>query len=130
MIQATELRIGNITGAGKVVEILEDKFYVNDGESSLSSGWYDIKPEPLTEEWLKRFGFTCGSARKDWFSKYIQGSVYFYYHLDTNESGIIQHDEDFDYENEIENLTTNHIKHVHQLQNLYHALTGEELTIK
>jgi hypothetical protein len=24
----------------------------------------------------------------------------------------------------------NHIKHVHQLQNLYFALTGEELTIK
>jgi len=24
----------------------------------------------------------------------------------------------------------NHIKHVHQLQNLYHALTNDELTIK
>ena len=34
----------------------------------------------------------------------------------------------FDYNNELDNQ--NNIKHVHQLQNLYFALTNEELTIK
>ena len=123
MIQATELRIGNLTDAGKVVEILEDKFYVNDGESSLSSGWYDIKPEPLTEEWLKRFGFTM---KDNGFNKdkplYSTLPVY-----SIGEHGFwVYYDIKY---NSVKGATIDYL-YVHQLQNLYHALTGEELTIK
>ena len=32
-MKASELRIGNYTSAGKVSEIVQDKFYVFDGES-------------------------------------------------------------------------------------------------
>ena len=39
-LKANELRIGNLTNVGKVIEIHKDYFYVNDGESSIkSSRW-------------------------------------------------------------------------------------------
>jgi len=109
MIESKELRIGNLTDTGIVVEILEDKFYVHDGESSLSSVWDVIKPIPLTEEWLVKFGLLNNSRlqflnKHDSNGKYYKGLDAFAYKLE--------------------------VKHVHQLQNLYFALTGEELKIK
>jgi hypothetical protein len=72
-----------------------------------------ILPIPLTEEWLIKFGFYNSETFKNSFIKkgvdiYIQDTA-FWYDL-VNDS--------------IE------IKSVHQLQNLYFALTNEELTMK
>ena len=67
----------------------------------------------LTEEWLLKFGFTK-------HGKY----GYFYkddFIIDKNEGFDIFFMCDIDMHVEI--------KHVHQLQNLYFALTGEELTL-
>mgnify|MGYP003661603255 CR=1 FL=1 len=90
----------------------------------------DPEPIPLTEEWLVKFGFTC-----HWDDDYdnhvfslIRSGNYDDVIIDPSwvsqtecNSFVIAH---FDYEMDLE------IKHVHQLQNLYLALTNEELRIK
>ncbi len=73
------------------------------------------KPIPLTEEWLKRFGFD--ENLKEFVKSGISireennNSVFWVwgFYLGFSHGGI---------------------KHVHQLQNLYFALTGEELELK
>jgi hypothetical protein len=79
----------------------------------------DCEPIPLTEEWLKRFGF----------EKTIADDVnhHFDYYTDEKISAgnLWEHDKGFCHDYDM----GGEIKHVHQLQNLYHALTGEELKI-
>jgi hypothetical protein len=84
-----------------------------------------VKPIPLTEEWLWRFGFANninGFPEIDLDEK--RGlSITFKKTVDTHivwfaEKDIIEYTE----------ITT--LKYVHQLQNLYFALTGKELEIK
>ena len=74
----------------------------------------DINPIPLTEEWLGLDKF--GLSNKYYFA----GDL------------ILSQDEEGFYLSKEEELgfCLPYIKYVHQLQNLYHALTGEELTIK
>lgn len=73
----------------------------------------DLEPIPLTEDWLVRMGFEIKTASVTHNHTFIKG--------------------DFIINNPLRgNMTYEHIKlkHVHQLQNLYFALTGEELTFK
>ena len=82
-----------------------------------------IEPIPLTEEWLLKFGYNCSN---DVFEKNNKN-----YFLGNEEYWIQEHTEVndfvfFGYDNSI----SVSIKHVHQLQNLYFALTGEELILK
>ena len=75
----------------------------------------DIEPIPLTEEWLLKFGFekmTKGYC-------FHNGSFGLFF-----DNGILQ------LETPVTSIELNHIKFVHQYQNLYFALTCEELTIK
>ena len=75
-----------------------------------------IEPIPLSEEWLGRLGFEqhMFTWEKERFSlmlrKVQSGEIW------------IENQEGF--------RDAEHVKHVHQLQNLYFALTGEELTVK
>ena len=68
---------------------------------------------PLTEEWLEKFGFTKGKFNYKWqFGNFIYDQklkLWTWF-------GVQLHDY--------------LIEFVHQLQNLYLALTGQELTIK
>lgn len=81
----------------------------------------DIDPIPLTEEWLLKFGFTYDEIFGWSFS---DSKTYFImsYHssaiitLETSEESIIS--------------VPQNIRYVHQLQNLYFALTGKELELK
>lgn len=77
-------------------------------------GLNDLKPIPLTEEWLLRFGFEKCRFRN---TVYENKSII----LDSRKCGYLLCD------NSIENLQ--YIQYVHQLQNLYFALTGEELKL-
>ena len=125
-MEAKELRIGNyihpLLDKKEVAEICyigENDF----GYERLSDKEYfqgnSIKPIPLTEEWLVKFGFELEDEK-------------IYYHLDSYEDIYITKTS---YSFSIYNAThfTNikqGIKYVHQLQNLYFALTNEELIIK
>ena len=126
MIESKELRIGNYVhekdyGLRKVVKIDNrdghDNLY-RDAYGDASGGI--IKPIPLTEEWLVKFGIL---TFKDISNDKDKGSIYF--DSDTNSfyiySGMGSY-ESYGFEVKCE--------YVHQLQNLYFALTGEELTIK
>lgn len=83
-----------------------------------SYGHHRISPAPITEEWLKRLGFRePREPFKDvfWLEDYSysycikKGCLCYGIQAGCNE------------------LTQIKIEHVHQLQNIYHALTGEEL---
>jgi len=74
----------------------------------------DLSPIPLTEELLLKFGFVFGNNHG------------FYVLLEDNSKG------DYNYDNVLFVLQyygDDTCKYVHQLQNIYFALTGEELQI-
>lgn len=128
-LKATEIRIGNITNFGRVYEITESCFYVKNSKGeSFKSAWADIQPVNLTEEWLLKFGFLAMQFdnEDDWF---VKGSGRKVFKISTAngekecdiwiplyQSGI---GKDFAYLTDIE--------YVHQIQNLYFNLIGEEL---
>ena len=110
-MKANELRIGNYFTdyAGRVGQVVPETF------TCIKSGGYkDSNYIPLTEEWLLKFGF-----------ENIRIGVFI------NKIGVYKAGLKFCYNAsffEYYNLVV--IEHVHQLQNLYFYLTGEELTIK
>jgi len=120
-MKATELRIGNwinYIGSGDVQlsskEALCNVFDDLESEYPLSS------PIPLTEEWLLKFGF---KERDDERYRDIRICNKLYLAIEIKKLEAIIGDA-------IEWTKPIKIKYVHQLQNLYFALTGEELTIK
>ena len=125
MMEVKDLRIGNylVAADGILCEVitLEKEGYKTEPvkpiqiEPIFQSGEV-IKPRlqiPLTEEWLKRFG-----AKENIL--YIIDNMWLQFE-DGEWSVCNDSDELYDIPS---------IKHVHQLQNLYFALTGEELKLK
>jgi hypothetical protein len=118
-MKANELRIGNLVMYdGRVFEIdtIAKEFpTLNTIEFGIGVvDWMNINPIPLTKEWLLKFGFYKSDNygndeyRLDGYS-YFRGRFYI---SDCDECG-----EDVE------------INFVHELQNLYFALTKKELTI-
>ena len=138
MIQPQELRIGNNVntelGIAEVIGIYEDVVDVkgvsvidnsSENKISISTRSFDgcveyekIQPIPLTEEILLKFGFEDKSKSKNFYL----GNFRFHISKPANYDGFIFCD-GYD-------VITDRIKYVHQLQNLYFALTGEGLTFK
>ena len=105
-MEAKDLRIGNLIYQFDTVEnVTVDTFNALDDGFSKDS----FEPIPLTEEWFDKLKVP------QWFRAVIGG-------CDNSESYYIN----------ISFLPLGYldIKYVHQLQNLYFALTGEELAIK
>lgn len=104
-----ELRYGNkIIYIDKEVSVDEHLFV----DYSSSGGYCELyfKPIPITEEWLKRFGFKEG--KKGPFAIDMIPDKLFI---------------SMDWEDPEEGIRVPKPKFVHQLQNLYFAITGEEL---
>ena len=112
-MKAEELRIGNwIRYAGQEIELTRQKFKL----SVFTLGLDELhEPIPLTKEWLIRFGFEYNYS----FDLYSKSG----FDIQLLENGI-----EF-YIGEYGSYFT-WIECIHQLQNLYFALTGTELTIK
>jgi hypothetical protein len=118
-MKASELRIGNWVQCGDGVTIVcgieQDETFLNNGVQYRNDA---IQPIPLTEEWLVKFGF---ELEKGLYIKYFDGNDFI---------GIDS--EDFS----VGTYANGRIAHcpqpsrmtLHQLQNLYSALTNEELT--
>ena len=144
-MKANELRIGNYLHAIINQEIDRGNGIIEDVEvcevvkvmgfdpfqnmiwcdSELYIENYNLQPIPLTGEWLERFGFEKASGDYVRYDLKATEDVYILY-ADDYSCGLFNSKESE--ENElgvIPNWET--IKHVHQLQNLYFALTGEEL---
>ncbi len=105
-MKANELKIGNYVYNDAVVVSIDARSIFDIWDDK---GLKNYNPIPLTEEWLLKFGFHKTSKdKKD------------RYRLD--ERLIVIRDNFFtDYGSSVQ------IKYVHQLQNLYFALTGKEL---
>ncbi len=132
MIKPSELRIGNLffvkpikendfKGHEDFVNGLSDEgvnFYFDDTHSGVKYSKNDIKPILLTKEWLLRFGLMISENGSCWVNNTFE----------------LRKNIDESYTlyawNKGNNVFIKHINHIHKLQNLYFALTGEELTIK
>lgn len=120
MIKANELRIGILIRdyRGAVRKVTGRDIYKQcalDGDREDQSVGPVLNPIPLTPEWLERMGF------EKFGNRYGLGDESIDFGIDQENS--------FFYWNQSE-IPDVQLKYVHQLQNLYFALTGEELTIK
>jgi len=119
-MKVSEFRIGNL-----VNQIIYHSFY--NEEKVIEIEWQELMlisrdnsnkyhPIPLTEEWLVKFGLTRSETDNKRF--FMCGVDIYFFSTDK----IIF--------NPSSSVLSISLKHVHQLQNLYFALTGIELTFK
>ena len=111
-LKAEELRIGNLLDEkGEFFPVGKRTFQYWD-QLNLSKVF---KPIPLTEELLVKLGF----FKSGFFYCKCLGIEHLNISLKHEVTTI----------GDIEEVSIEHIKHVHSLQNLYFALTGEELKL-
>lgn len=129
-MDSRELRIGNLVmGGDKIIvveninesgingqfDICESKYYFDCGLEHMKYK-LDIAPIPLTEEWLVRFGFKFEDEDSE--EKYFRNQIGY---------GIRLKNKYLAFQYPSRHVVEIEIASVHQLQNLYFALTGEEL---
>jgi len=129
-MKAEELRIGNLVdhnGSICTVECITSKKFIEEGNSRLEESELELFTDGyffetsadsvsgilLTEEWIVNFGFKKVNTLHDGTLAF-EGKPYLYFKNDY--AKISTHTPD--------------IIQVHQLQNLYYALNGEELKLK
>ena len=124
-MKATELRIGNLvnydTAEGDVFTNVidwQDLKWLSEDEKGFN---LVHNPIPLTEEWLKKLGFKLVFAG--------QGDGYIYQCGELCKSITIHSRDRNKFLYSTFNSCEINIQYVHQLQNLYFALTNEELTL-
>jgi hypothetical protein len=148
-MKATEIRIGNLVyGINRrneihlpdfhpckvlQIELFNTEILPIEQNPATVEKWFkitngDLSPIPLTEEWLLKFGFKKGNSiypegysinilnTDTYLRPSFEGGFYWGFNL-RNKS-------------DCELYNAKPIKYVHQLQNLYFALTGNELEIK
>lgn len=127
-MRVKELRIGNwitFNGSEARFTILDftDTYYNQNGVSDYESR---IKPILLTKEWFDKFEFI--SNLKGWYHKPNDNICIFHNQMKNGKihSGISIEYTDYD-GRENEAIYDIEIKYVHQLQNMWYAITGEEL---
>ena len=119
-MKASELRIGNYVNykdkiIGQATGILSGGIWLDKGnEIEGCLCLTQFKPIPLTEEWLLKFGF-------EWNNFALRFNKYCIRKLKDNEFEIYMSNEGYQFMIKL--------KYVHQLQNLYFAIIGKELTI-
>lgn len=128
-MKAEELRIGNyihidapISDEGKLIRV--SPYHLTE----LLNQTISYNPVPLTEEWLVKFGFEymkCGISGADMW----QGMGFWTKELSTDNI-TLRGDKNVSRPLKLRDYYNCEIKYVHQLQNLYYALTGEELKLK
>ena len=117
MIEAKELRIGNWV----FTEAYKNKVYsLKDGIVNGVCQSY-VDPIPITEKRLEEFGFSYMGATYMAIDEFV-----------LNDFTILREQDEFmfSYENASGDNIDIVLKYIHQLQNLFFALTGEELERK
>lgn len=122
-MEAKELRIGNYLREDLERDGLEmiqvesiwwdessECYYINQDEITA------FEPYPLTEEWLRKFGFERKEGWDDMF----------FWSIEVNNQTFDLEENPKGYEYDMWII----VKYVHQLQNLFSSLTGKELELK
>lgn len=123
-MKASELRIGNLIYKDIIhmdTSVTKDVWKVSALDIRDCDHYKDDfngEPIPLTEEWLIRFGATKHSSIN---YKLMVGALPMSLRISPGSNCYSELGEIY---------LGQHITHVHQLQNLYFALTGEELQLK
>jgi hypothetical protein len=121
-MKATELRIGNYIYLELGLPSLNiHKMHPTDFENIDNDP--RVIPIPLTEEWLTKFGFDYDAIAKMYWIDLPARMQLRFVDCNTTELDLYQ-------DSKIISFKHNHCQYVHQLQNLFFALTGRELTIK
>jgi hypothetical protein len=127
-MKASELRIGNLVIYSngsilfKVISISEFGIDIENEVEKTYIEYDEFEPIPLTEEWLLKFGFIrhhADYANDVIYIKNVPDNIEFewgVYPFELGSGFVINNSQKLNY--------------VHQLQNLYFALTGEELVVK
>ena len=131
MIDARELRIGNWVSYEH--SDWEDRQEITIGVGTFAVFSHKLNSYegiPLTAEWLERFGFEKSGEYHTMLVGDLISSIYFV--VDGVDFSIAIADSISSYEDGSRYLTPElkATRNVHQLQNLYFALTGEELELK
>ncbi|HEY3387542.1 MAG TPA: hypothetical protein VGK46_13590 [Saprospiraceae bacterium] len=142
MIDPKELRIGNTiqTNTGFVFDVNSIKHEWEAMEHIVydESVGYSVdllSPIPITPEWLEQLGFEItdgeiiGETRKRSYTTYSIRDFEIDMFEDCDEYPTIKYWYAYTYEGKLSNVDVE-IHYIHQLQNLYFALTGQELTVK
>jgi hypothetical protein len=126
MVQAHELRIGNLltkslkSGNGRKIDSqigCEDIVRIYN-----HTGSFIYEPISITEEWLLKFGFEFNKSRSR-FNVFENDAFSLFCSFDQANGFQIW------FETELSECPLN-LEYIHQLQNLYFALTQKELGIK
>lgn len=131
-MKANELRIKNLVRNNMNGEILIPCDILCDGINTENFEGFNygfIEPIPLTEKWLSKTDLQKLGTRNIWHKDNF--GVYYHAHFDpySNLQKGCFYLVITDYVNNV--IHTNfELKHIHQLQNLYFALTSKELTFK
>jgi hypothetical protein len=111
-MKASELRLNNLLERNGSIVCLDTNYDLFVALVYVSRSDRKYKPIPLTEEWLLKFGFNEeGIDKRTFCSAFVKNGV----RVTISNSGNVYYGK----------LC---VESVHQLQNLYFALTREELT--
>ena len=116
MIQANELRLGVLVIDGKDIVRVNSRMI-----AMVENREAEFDPIPLTEEWLLKFGFEKDNYMGSVSYLKDGGGFYLYCMVVGENKG------KFFFERKLDDRD---IEYVHQLQNLYFALTNTELKQK
>ena len=120
-VLAKDLRLGNLIKQGEIKSFYENGAHVGFGKCY---NFKELEPIALTEEWLLKLGFEKRNNPYKWYK---------WLYNDESEKLFILWEKRELFNNNLigyycEEAIIN-MDNVHQLQNLYFALTGSELTV-
>lgn len=115
-ITANELRIGNYLKNDGVVVKIDARSIFDIWGGNLITRIKKYEPIHITEDWLLKFGFVL----RGFYYHFPNHEIFKLEQYKLNNAYFLRHGN--------ESLDSVRINYVHQLQNLYFALTGKELT--
>jgi hypothetical protein len=109
--QGINLDVSAFYGGNGFIQAVFNNVYINIGNHGF------VQPVTLTEDWLNKFGFHWCGMRNGWIIDISKGNIMV---IDGRGNFAIGDSCEMD----------NPVLYVHQLQNLFFALTGKELELK
>jgi len=132
MINARELRIGNLIYYDLENGCLVEYTVCAEDISAIETSDFGFMPIEIDENWLEKFGFHYAPdaliyGKSGWFKKieYQDDPTYFFFNNHLQGSIFLSSEK-----SSVIHFIDSQMIYVHQLQNLYFSLTGQELTIK